>query len=109
MTKNEQRVAKNGKKVHFPSFQSDLFCTESILLRGEGSAVLYGCGRILFYGRERICFSMGHRAVSVFGKDLVCTVFSPMGVTVEGNIAGVSYCNTCSGGCSLREGEEGEA
>ena len=107
MAKNEQRVAKNGKKVHFPSFQSDLFCTESILLRGEGSAVLYGCGRILFYGRERICFSMGHRAVSLFGEDLVCTVFSPLGVTVEGRIAGVSYCKACVGGCSLIQ--EGEA
>lgn len=88
--------------------ESDLFRADSILLRGEGSAVLYGCGRILFYGRECICFSMGHRAVSLVGEDLCCTVFSPSGVTVKGKINGISYCDAdCTKCCRLqmREGE----
>ena len=110
MNKNQQRNAKNGKKARFSLLEDDLFCTDSILLRGEGSAVLYGCGRILFYGRERICFSMGRRSVSVFGKDLRCTVFSPAGVTVEGKIAGVCYCDAdCIGTCQNTSRGEGEA
>ena len=110
MAKNEQHSAKNGKKTRFSLQENDLFCTDSILLRGEHSAVLYGCRRILFYGRNRICFSMGRSAVSVFGKELRCTVFSPSGVTVEGKIAGVCYCNAdCSGSCQRICQEEGDA
>ena len=108
MSKNEQRSAKNNKKAGFSLRENDLFCTESVLLRGNHSAVLYGCDKILFYGRERICFSMGRRAVSVFGDGLCCTVFSPSGVTVEGHIDGICYCNSvCSQNCpkTLR-GEE---
>lgn len=109
MAKNEQRNAKNGKKMHFSWREDDLFCTDSVLLRGNHSAVLYGCGRILLYGRERICFSMKGRSVSVFGNDLCCTVFSPTGVTVEGNIVGVCYCDAdCKGKCSLALCEGGE-
>ena len=109
MAQKEQRNAKSGKKERLSLQQSDLFCTDSVLLRGEHSAVLYGCVRILYYGRERICFSMKEREISVFGKDLCCTVFSPLGVTVEGEIRGVRYCSSgCNGSCSLvcREGGE---
>lgn len=109
MAKKQQRSSKNDQKRRFSWQDSDLFCTESVLLRGDGSAVLYGCRRILFYGRERICFSMGQRSVSVFGKELCCTVFSPVGVTVEGKIQGVCYCDTdCIGSCNLVCREEGE-
>lgn len=109
MAKNEQRSAKNGKKMRFSWRENDLFCTDSILLRGDHSAVLYGCKKILVYGRERICFLMKGRAVSIFGKELCCTVFSPSGVTVEGKIKGISYCNSnCEGVCSLVTREEGE-
>ena len=107
MAQNEQRSAKNGKKVRFSWREDDLFCTDSVLLRGNHSAVLYGCAKILHYGKERICFLMGQRSVSVFGEGLCCTVFSPTGVTVEGEIAGVCYCNAdCAGRCLsvLREG-----
>lgn len=109
MAKKEQRSVKNGKKTRFSWRESDLFCTDSILLRGNHSAVLYGCGKILFYDKERICFSMRGRSVSVFGKELCCTVFSPSGVTIEGNIDGVCYCRSdCVGSCpqTLREGGE---
>lgn len=109
MAQNEQRDAKNGKKQRFFGETSDLLCRESILLRGDGSAVLYGCERILFYGSERICFSMHARSASVFGRGLSCTVFSPVGVTVEGEIKGVCYCGTdCNGKCDLTDREEGE-
>ena len=109
MEQNEQRSAKNGKKIRFSWRESNLFCTDSILLRGNHSAVLYGCGKILFYGRERICFSMGQYSASVFGKELCCTVFSPTGVTVEGDIKGVCYCDgDCSGRCSAVLRGEGE-
>ena len=109
MAKNEQRSAKNSKKMHFSWREDDLFCTDSVLLRGNHSVVLYGCGKILFYGRERICFSMGRRSVSIFGENLCCTVFSPTGVTVEGDIVGVRYCDAdCKGRCSLILQKEGE-
>ena len=107
MAKNEQRCEKSNKKERFSLREDDLFCTDSVLLRGEHSAVLYGCGRIIFYGSERICFSMAHRSVSVFGEGLRCTVFSPISVTVEGKIVGVCYCNAnCQGACHLVCGEE---
>lgn len=109
MLQNEQRGSKNGKKARFSWRENDLFCSDSVLLRGNHSAVLYGCEKILFYGKERICFSMGNRSVSVFGRGLCCTVFSPTGVTVEGNISGVLYCDgACAGECHLvlKEGEE---
>ena len=109
MAQNEQRGAKNSKKERLSWREDDLFCTDSVLLRGNHSAVLYGCGRILFYGRERICFSMRDRSVSIFGKDLCCTVFSPSGVTVEGKISGVLYCDaSCTGSCCLACREEEE-
>ena len=109
MTKYPQRGAKKRKTEHSFGMKDELFCSESVLLRGASSAVLYGCGRILFFGRERICFSMRERSVSVFGKNLRCTVFSPFGVTIEGEIAGVSYCNTgCEGVCHLTCRKEGE-
>lgn len=110
MAQNEQRGAKNGKKTRFLLRENDLFCSESVLLRGDHSAVLYGCGRILLYERERICFSMGCRSVSVFGNDLFCTVFSPAGVTVEGKIAGVCYCDAgCAGSCQRTQKEDERA
>ena len=109
MAKNEPRSAKNGKKVQLSWRENDLFCADSVLLRGDSSAVLYGCKRILFYGRERICFSMRGRAVSVFGEGLCCAVFSPSGVTVDGKIKGVLYCNADCGQCRERVcREEGE-
>ena len=110
MSKNEQRGAKSNKKARLSLRENDLFCGESVLLRGNHSAVLYGCEKILFYGRERICFSMGRRSVSIFGEGLCCTVFSPAGVTVEGNICGVCYCDGgCLGRCTKTVREEGEA
>lgn len=109
MAKNEQRSAKNGKNGRFSWRENDLLCADSILLRGDHSAVLYGCKKILVYGRERICFLMKGRAVSIFGKELCCTVFSPSGVTVEGNIQGVCYCDShCEGVCHLVTRGEGE-
>ena len=107
MAKSKQRNAKNGKKTHFSLRENDLFCGESILLRGNHSAVLYGCEKILFYGEERICFLMRARAVSVEGQALCCTAFSPLGVTVEGEISGVCYCDAnCVENCPyvVREG-----
>ena len=109
MAKSKQRNAKNDKKMHFSLRENDLFCGESILLRGNHSAVLYGCEKILFYEQERICFSMRERAVSVFGRALCCTVFSPSGVTVEGEISGICYCDAkCFEGCPHVVQEEGK-
>lgn len=109
MAKDQPHDAKNEQKRRFFNFDSDLFCTESILLRGTSSAVLHGCGRILFYGRECICFSMKEKNVSVWGRELSCTVFSPTGVTVEGTLEGVRYCHQkCTGKCAFACREEGE-
>lgn len=109
MAQNEQRGSKNGKKVRFSWREDDLLCTESVLLRGSHSTVLYGCGKILFYGKERICFSIGQRAISVLGEGLCCTVFSPTGVTVAGNIVGVRYCDSDCSKCPFVLREEGES
>ncbi len=70
--------------------------SDTVLLRGTGMAVIYGCRKILSYDAARVCLSIAHRNVSVFGSELVCTAFSAGAVTVEGRIDGVRY---CQGGC----------
>lgn len=107
MTKNQPRHAKNERKRRFWGLESELLCTESFFVRGTSSVVLYGCGRILFYGRECICFSMKEKNVCVWGRELSCTVFSPLSVTVEGEICGVRYCyQKCTGECAFSGREE---
>lgn len=61
-------------------------------MRGEGSAVVYGCCRILSYGESRVCLARRNDRVCVWGEKLLCTSFSAGTVTVEGCITGVRYC-----------------
>ncbi|MBQ9784531.1 MAG: YabP/YqfC family sporulation protein [Clostridia bacterium] len=80
------------KRAHVKHFGGDTFRADSIVLRGEKTATVYGCRRILRYGRERVCLLQAKRRVCVSGEGLICTSFSAGTVTLEGRIAGVRYC-----------------
>ena len=75
------RIAERYKQPR----QSDL-----ILLRGQGSATVYGCRRILHYSPERISLQGGGRVVILEGKGMICTSFSGGSASVRGRILGVS-------------------
>ncbi len=92
------------KRTHVMRFTGDMFRADSIVLRGERTATVYGCRQILRYAKECVCLSLGKRRACVEGEGLICTSFSAGTVTVEGRIAGVHYCKaSCAGACPQRE------
>ena len=58
-----------------------------LALSGQQQLTVRGCKKILAYGPECICLSLGTVSLSVLGSDLLCTVFEAGNVTVEGEIA----------------------
>lgn len=97
---------KEKKRAYVPRFTADTFRTDSVVLRGEKSATVYGCRKILRYSKENVCLHLGKRRVRVEGEGLVCTTFSAGTVTVEGCIAGAHYCAaSCTGACPASEVE----
>ena len=64
---------------------------ETVIVRGQRCATVYGCRKILFYSPCEIRLCMGRRVLSVLGERLLCTCFSAGSVTVEGQICGVFY------------------
>ena len=77
-----------------------MLCADSVVMRENTQATVYGCRRILRYEEERICLHIGKRSVCICGEDLVCTSFSAGAVTVEGWIDAVRFCNSdCHGAC----------
>ncbi len=97
---------KEHARLPWRHFERSPFCSDSVVLRGDGCAVIYGCRKILCYEAERICLSIAGRGVCVFGRELICTAFSAGSVTVEGRIEGVRYCESgCGGKCPRGEGE----
>ena len=64
---------------------------EVIVLRGQRSATVYGCQRILLYSPERICLRAGKKKAVIVGKNLVCASFTGGAVTVIGSIFGVAF------------------
>ena len=65
--------------------------TSAIVVRGEESATVYGCQRILLYSPSHIRLKMRRRVVGISGDGLCCTSFSGGAVTVEGRIESVTY------------------
>lgn len=105
--KNDQENEKKRRLAKGMKIGSDLFSRDTLVLRGETAAVVYGCKRILLYEKDRICLSLGNRQITLMGEDLICTSFTAGSVTVEGVIHGTSYCtDQCLGKC--RKGGEVE-
>lgn len=106
--KNLKKEKNSGTAGGGLRIGSDLFAKDTLVLRGEESAVVYGCKRILLYERARICLSLGKKQITLTGKDLICTAFTAGSVTVEGRIQGISYCTKqCDGSCGeSKESEE---
>ncbi len=96
---------KQKKRIHVTSFRGDMFRADSIVLRGERAATVYGCRKILRYAKTRVCLSLGKRRVCVEGNGLICTSFSAGTVTVEGSISGVRYCAASCVSCPREEVE----
>ena len=64
---------------------------EVIVLRGQRSATVYGCQRILLYSPDRICLRTGKKKAVIVGKNLICASFTGGAVTVIGTVFGVSF------------------
>lgn len=62
-----------------------------VVLRGQRSACVYGCRKILQYSPERICLQSGKRVVELVGKGMICTSFSGGAASVKGRILGVNF------------------
>lgn len=73
----------------------DLLCGDSAVLRADRSVTVYGCRKILYYGRESVCLDVGKRRLRVMGEELICTAFTAGTASVEGRIGGVLYCGFC--------------
>ena len=59
MAKNEQRIAKNGKKAHFPSFQGDLFAPIAFFCVVRGAR--------FFTAAVTFCFTVASAFASPWG------------------------------------------
>ena len=66
-------------------------CLDMIVLRGDRTATVYSCRKILLYTPTEIRLEMAKRVVSVCGEELCCTSFSGGTVTVRGVIERVCY------------------
>ena len=66
-------------------------CETVVVIRGEASATVHGCQRILTYSPESIRLQVRKRIVGVLGVGLCCTSFSGGTVTIEGEIRSVCY------------------
>ena len=64
---------------------------ETVIVRGQRCATVYGCRKILLYSPREIRLCMGRRVLCVQGEGLLCTCFSAGSVTLEGKISGVFY------------------
>ncbi len=60
-------------------------------LSGQETLKVHGCCRILTYGEDRICLSLGKRVLAIEGKGLLCTAFEAGSVTVEGYVCTLSF------------------
>lgn len=62
-----------------------------IVLRGQGSATVYACRKILLYSPERIELRVGKSTVVLRGRGLICSAFTGGAVAVKGLILGISF------------------
>ena len=63
-----------------------------IQISGQHRVTVRGCRRILQYGADCICLSLGKRIVlAIRGCGLICTVFEGGQATVEGLLQGISF------------------
>ena len=60
-------------------------------LSGQNELTVRGCRKILSYGAERICLSLGKTVLFIEGEGLLCTVFEAGSVTVQGWICKIVF------------------
>lgn len=72
--------------------EPDVFPNESMVeIRGRGSMIVRGCGRILLYTPDEIRLEMGESEITVWGERLVCTSYYLGAVGIDGRINGVNF------------------
>ncbi len=87
----EKREQKQDQRFERWRMALPISGAHPIILRGQESAVVYGCRKILEYSPASVILKVGKKEVQISGQDLVCTSFSAGAVTVEGCIYGVNY------------------
>ena len=87
--KEEDWITRLGRTLDLP--EEALPGGFGLTMSGTGRMTLRGCRRILAYGPDCIRLSLGRRVLSVRGARLLCTVFEAGSVTVEGQIASISF------------------
>ena len=88
--KEQEKRGENWKKRLIERYRQPS-PNEVIVLRGQRSATVYGCQRILLYSPDRICLRTGKKKAVIVGKNLVCASFTGGAVTVVGVIFGVAF------------------
>ena len=65
--------------------------SDTVILRGQSDAAVYGCKKILLYSPQRICLGARKRMIILSGEGMICSSFSGGTVTVKGRINRVSF------------------
>ena len=108
LAEQEAEVETGGKREAGARLTGDMFCADSVVLRGERSVTVYGCRKILRYRADRICLSLGKRRLSIEGEGLICLSFSAGAVAMEGRIFCVRCCKQACEKCPFEQETEGK-
>ena len=69
----------------------DIFGGVGVELRGRGSMIVRGCGKIIEYLPESIRLELEGGEISVRGRGLICTSYRMGAVGIEGRIDSISF------------------
>ena len=89
----EKKQEQKGLRPRLWARFSQPGVSDTLILRGDSRAIVYGCRRILQYAPERICLRVGKRKLFILGRGLICASFSGGAVTLAGRIDGVFFDN----------------
>ena len=89
MRRKKGFLARFGERLDIP--REALPGGFGLSMSGQNELTVRGCRRILSYGADRIALSLGRVVLSIRGTELLCTVFEAGSVTVQGQIAQVSF------------------
>ena len=65
--------------------------TATVEIRGQNYVSIREGGRILFYSPEKISVALPQGSVSILGRRLVCTSYTPDTVRVDGFVCSVCF------------------
>lgn len=89
MRKRKDLFARVGERLDIP--REALPGGFGLSLSGQNELSVRGCRRILEYGENCIRLLLGKTALTVDGKDLLCTTFAPEILVIRGHIRMLSF------------------